>query len=208
MPKLLRKAWLYKSFNFWCQCQRCQFEGEQANECTNCHKKAEDGKKFAACGKCKKAWYCGVACQKDAWKKGHKIICLAGHSQVIPPEEYKPQTQLLSRCVSCFKPAQLFYSRHAYVNFYGDEFCAANLLFKKKKLHISTHTKMQLKLHLVVIFKYSQTIFVVLSFLVFFIFLLSFLVLIYGDKNAWCIQINIPLIMQLKEVHYYLHFQC
>ncbi|BFZ13306.1 hypothetical protein BsWGS_16347 [Bradybaena similaris] len=82
MPKLLRKAWLYKSFNFWCQCQRCQFEGEQANECTNCHKKAEDGKKFAACGKCKKAWYCGVACQKDAWKKGHKIICLAGHSQL------------------------------------------------------------------------------------------------------------------------------
>ncbi|XP_059162060.1 uncharacterized protein LOC131945091 isoform X2 [Physella acuta] len=85
MPKLLRKAWLYKSFNFWCSCQRCQFEGEQPNECTNCHKKAPEGKNFSACGKCKKAWYCGVACQKDAWKKGHKVVCLTDHSQTKFP---------------------------------------------------------------------------------------------------------------------------
>ncbi|KAK0049758.1 hypothetical protein Bpfe_020779 [Biomphalaria pfeifferi] len=81
MPKLLRKAWLYKSFNFWCSCQRCEFEGEQPNECTNCHLKAQDGKKFLACGQCKRAWYCGVVCQKEAWKKGHKIICQTDHSQ-------------------------------------------------------------------------------------------------------------------------------
>ncbi|CAL1544865.1 unnamed protein product [Lymnaea stagnalis] len=91
MPKLLRKAWLYKSFNFWCSCQRCQFEGEQPNECTNCHIKAPEGKNFSACGKCKRAWYCGVTCQKDAWKKGHKIICLTDHSQVNSPEGYTPK---------------------------------------------------------------------------------------------------------------------
>ncbi|RUS72183.1 hypothetical protein EGW08_020059 [Elysia chlorotica] len=82
VPKLLRKAWLYKSFNFWCSCLRCQFEGDQPTECSHCLNKASEGKHFAACGKCKRAWYCGGKCQKEAWKKGHKVICNAPHSQL------------------------------------------------------------------------------------------------------------------------------
>ncbi|XP_012944230.1 uncharacterized protein LOC101858898 [Aplysia californica] len=83
MPKTLRKAWLFKSFNFWCQCKRCQFEGDTPSECTHCLKKAPEDKKFAACGKCKRAWYCGAACQKASWKNGHKIVCQTPHSQAV-----------------------------------------------------------------------------------------------------------------------------
>ncbi|XP_055870796.1 uncharacterized protein LOC106057842 [Biomphalaria glabrata] len=32
-------------------------------------------KHFPHCGRCSRAWYCSQACQKDAWKKGHKLIC-------------------------------------------------------------------------------------------------------------------------------------
>ncbi|GFS16323.1 SET and MYND domain-containing protein 5 [Elysia marginata] len=88
VPKLLRKAWLYKSFNFWCNCLRCQFEGDQPTECSQCLKKTpDDSKQFPACSKCKKAWYCGTKCQKEAWKRGHKVICNAPHSQVTSPTE-------------------------------------------------------------------------------------------------------------------------
>ncbi len=82
MPRKLRRAWLYRSFNFWCNCLRCQFEGDDATSCTTCKAKADEGKKFPSCGKCHKAWYCSVACQKKAWKKGHKTVCNAEHSQV------------------------------------------------------------------------------------------------------------------------------
>ena len=82
MPKMLRKAWLYKSFNFWCNCQRCQFEGEFATTCTHCKKKAEEGKSFPACAACKRAWYCGPKCQKQNWKDGHKVVCKTEHSKV------------------------------------------------------------------------------------------------------------------------------
>ncbi|GFN79270.1 SET and MYND domain-containing protein 5-like [Plakobranchus ocellatus] len=96
VPKLLRKAWLYKSFNFWCNCLRCQFEGDQPTECSNCLKKAEEPKQFPACSKCKRAWYCGVKCQREAWKKGHKVICNAPHSQVTVPTEMVSLSQLFT----------------------------------------------------------------------------------------------------------------
>ncbi|XP_045193581.2 uncharacterized protein LOC123549506 [Mercenaria mercenaria] len=82
MPKRLRRAWLYKSFNFWCLCKRCQFEGDDNTSCTQCKKAAPEGKKFPGCSKCKKAWYCSTKCQKEAWVKGHKDICALLHSIV------------------------------------------------------------------------------------------------------------------------------
>ncbi|CAL1535004.1 unnamed protein product [Lymnaea stagnalis] len=30
---------------------------------------------FPHCGRCGRAWYCSQACQKEAWKKGHKKVC-------------------------------------------------------------------------------------------------------------------------------------
>ncbi|KAK3603900.1 hypothetical protein CHS0354_042911 [Potamilus streckersoni] len=84
MPRKIRRAWLFKSFNFWCQCRRCQFEGDGPNICTNCGKYAQEDRKFPHCGKCQKAWYCTVLCQKEAWVKGHKVICQLQHSKVNP----------------------------------------------------------------------------------------------------------------------------
>ncbi|XP_029647268.1 uncharacterized protein LOC115221259 [Octopus sinensis] len=75
MQQKLRRAWLYRSFHFWCQCRRCEFEGTDSDVCTNCQKKAPEGKKFAVCSRCKKAWYCSTKCQKLSWKNGHKAIC-------------------------------------------------------------------------------------------------------------------------------------
>lgn len=75
LPRQLRRAWLYKSFNFWCYCKRCQFEGDNNSSCTQCKKVAAEGKKFPGCSKCKRAWYCSTTCQKHAWVKGHKDVC-------------------------------------------------------------------------------------------------------------------------------------
>ncbi|KAL4234655.1 hypothetical protein ACF0H5_006296 [Mactra antiquata] len=82
MPRKLRRAWLYKSFNFWCNCKLCQFEGDDNSTCTNCKKAAGEGKKFLGCSKCKRAWYCSTKCQKQSWVKGHRSICSMMHSQV------------------------------------------------------------------------------------------------------------------------------
>ncbi|KAK7498808.1 hypothetical protein BaRGS_00009900 [Batillaria attramentaria] len=89
LPRMLRRAWLYKSFNFWCQCRRCQFEGDKPTECTQCGAKAKGDKRFPTCGKCHKAWYCSTKCQKENWVKGHKIICSTKHSVVASPEDYQ-----------------------------------------------------------------------------------------------------------------------
>ena len=32
--------------------------------------------KLQRCNRCKAAWYCGKACQKSHWKRGHKIDCI------------------------------------------------------------------------------------------------------------------------------------
>ncbi|XP_033728551.1 SET and MYND domain-containing protein 5-like [Pecten maximus] len=70
-----RQSWLYQSYNFWCTCTKCQFEGDDASSCTNCKKQASRDKLFPACSRCHRAWYCSSHCQKVAWKKGHKSIC-------------------------------------------------------------------------------------------------------------------------------------
>jgi len=81
MPRKLRRAWLFKSFNFWCSCKRCEFEGDDNTTCTNCKKVVAEGKTFPGCSRCKKAWYCTSKCQKQSWVKGHKDICNKYHSE-------------------------------------------------------------------------------------------------------------------------------
>lgn len=71
-----RRGFLYRMYHFWCECPRCMFEGDDSDTCTQCRKEADDEKGFPSCGRCHKAWYCSKACQKAAWKKGHKEICL------------------------------------------------------------------------------------------------------------------------------------
>ncbi|XP_069107913.1 uncharacterized protein [Argopecten irradians] len=75
MSRQDRQNWLYQSYNFWCTCTKCQFEGNDASSCTNCKKKVSNDKLFPACSRCHRAWYCSSKCQKVAWKKGHKSIC-------------------------------------------------------------------------------------------------------------------------------------
>ncbi|WAR13605.1 SMYD5-like protein [Mya arenaria] len=82
MPRKLRRAWLYKSFSFWCICKRCQFEGDDNSTCTECKAPAADGKKLPGCSRCKRAWYCSGTCQKKAWMRGHKDICSLDHTSV------------------------------------------------------------------------------------------------------------------------------
>ena len=89
LPRMLRRAWLFKSFNFWCQCRRCKFEGDQPTVCTLCGAKAQVDKKFPTCGKCHKAWYCSTKCQRQAWSQGHKVICQTKHSIVANPQDYE-----------------------------------------------------------------------------------------------------------------------
>ena len=37
-----RRAWLFRGYNFWCQCKRCEFEGDGPEQCTQCGKSAKD----------------------------------------------------------------------------------------------------------------------------------------------------------------------
>ncbi|XP_061178211.1 histone-lysine N-trimethyltransferase SMYD5-like [Saccostrea echinata] len=71
-----RRGFLYRLYHFWCECPRCMFEGDDSDVCTQCGKEADDEKGFPSCGRCHKAWYCSKTCQKTAWKKGHKEICV------------------------------------------------------------------------------------------------------------------------------------
>ena len=85
-----RRAMLKRAYNFWCECQRCSFEGDDPYSCTECktlspiveqnNTNQSNGlishrKPFPACSRCRNAWYCSSACQKSAWKRGHKLIC-------------------------------------------------------------------------------------------------------------------------------------
>jgi len=85
-----RRAMLKRAYNFWCECQRCTFEGDDAYSCTECktlspiidnpNPNLTNGnipyrKPFPACSRCRNAWYCSPTCQKQAWKRGHKLIC-------------------------------------------------------------------------------------------------------------------------------------
>ncbi|CAF0735161.1 unnamed protein product [Didymodactylos carnosus] len=76
LSRRARRAMLKRAYNFWCECIRCRFEGDDCNSCTECRKYSEnDRKSFPACSRCRAAWYCSADCQKRAWKHGHKIIC-------------------------------------------------------------------------------------------------------------------------------------
>jgi hypothetical protein len=76
-----RRAMLKRAYNFWCECQRCTFEGDDAYSCTECKTLSPSienpntnlinsnipyRKPFPACSS---------TCQKQAWKRGHKLIC-------------------------------------------------------------------------------------------------------------------------------------
>ncbi|GAB1600558.1 uncharacterized protein LOC106876117 [Argonauta hians] len=84
IPRRERRAWLFRGYNFWCQCLRCKFEGDGPESCANCETEAPEGKQFPACGKCRKVWYCSPKCQKVAWKAGHKKICTAINLKTSP----------------------------------------------------------------------------------------------------------------------------
>jgi hypothetical protein len=43
--------------------------------CINCNRQAKDAEKFKACGGCHKVQYCGIDCQQQHWKTGHRSIC-------------------------------------------------------------------------------------------------------------------------------------
>ncbi|XP_013406112.1 potential protein lysine methyltransferase SET5-like [Lingula anatina] len=101
-PRAERRAWLFRAYNFWCQCRRCQFEGDGPEECSHCGIKPEQGKYFLGCANCKRAWYCTPKCQKIAWKKGHKRICKTKHSDVVSSVEEPVREQIR-------KLADLFY---------------------------------------------------------------------------------------------------
>lgn len=73
-----RRGLLYRLYHFWCECPGCLFEGDDSDICTECGKESEEEKGFPSCGRCHKAWYCSKVCQKTAWKKGHKAICVSG----------------------------------------------------------------------------------------------------------------------------------
>ncbi|CAH1263608.1 SMYD5 [Branchiostoma lanceolatum] len=77
MQRPQRRAWLYRAYHFWCECQRCKFEGDDCGTCTQCQRKAHKDDPFSVCSRCHRAWYCSPKCQKVAWKAGHKKICKA-----------------------------------------------------------------------------------------------------------------------------------
>ncbi|XP_035697869.1 SET and MYND domain-containing protein 5-like isoform X1 [Branchiostoma floridae] len=77
MQRPQRRAWLYRAYHFWCECQRCKYEGDDCSICTQCGKKARKDSPFSVCSRCHRAWYCSPQCQKVAWKAGHKKICKA-----------------------------------------------------------------------------------------------------------------------------------
>ncbi|XP_078673916.1 protein-lysine N-trimethyltransferase SMYD5-like [Branchiostoma floridae x Branchiostoma belcheri] len=77
MQRPQRRAWLYRAYHFWCECERCKFEGDDCSICTQCERKAPKDEPFSVCSRCHRAWYCSPKCQKVAWKAGHKKICKA-----------------------------------------------------------------------------------------------------------------------------------
>lgn len=41
-----------RGYNFWCQCPRCKFEGDDPDKCTECGKEAKSDEKEKYPGKC------------------------------------------------------------------------------------------------------------------------------------------------------------
>lgn len=103
LVKLERRSWLFRAYNFWCQCERCKFEGEDAKVCTHCGAKNAEGKNFPACSQCKRAYYCSTNCQKSSWKQGHKRICKSKHSNIYADPTTKSQIDKLSAIMADLK---------------------------------------------------------------------------------------------------------
>ncbi|CAH1780281.1 unnamed protein product [Owenia fusiformis] len=75
-PRKERRAQLLRAFNFWCECPRCKFQGDDGMTCTHCHRDVgESEKNFPVCSRCHSAWYCSIGCQRQNWKDGHKEYC-------------------------------------------------------------------------------------------------------------------------------------
>ncbi|KAK3579490.1 hypothetical protein CHS0354_028308 [Potamilus streckersoni] len=49
MPKRERRAWLFRAYNFWCNCLRCEFEGDDPRTCTHCYKMTEEKECYPTC---------------------------------------------------------------------------------------------------------------------------------------------------------------
>ena len=43
-----------------------------------------DGVRLQQCARCQAAWYCSKTCQRDDWKKGHKLDCHAPQDGEVP----------------------------------------------------------------------------------------------------------------------------
>jgi hypothetical protein len=57
--------------------ERGQIEGAVAAECAACNALPPAGRKFQVCAGCRAVRYCSPACQKAAWRSGHKAACRA-----------------------------------------------------------------------------------------------------------------------------------
>lgn len=73
--------------------------------------------KLQICGRCRKVAYCGVACQRAAWKAGHKRVCKAASTNAVAKPKLPTPAELdaagLTVCVECraAKPTDGFSKR-------------------------------------------------------------------------------------------------
>lgn len=74
-PRKERRNRLFNAYHFMCECQRCQYEGDDDTICTGCSKAAPPEKPFSPCDTCFNAWYCSEDCQTQHWQNGHRVIC-------------------------------------------------------------------------------------------------------------------------------------
>ena len=54
-----------------------------AQNCSECKK--ECGERLLTCAQCKRAHYCGKACQVRAWRSGHKRVCCGTRDISVNP---------------------------------------------------------------------------------------------------------------------------
>jgi hypothetical protein len=57
--------------------QAGEHNGAVPAACAACHALPPAGRKFQVCGGCRAVRYCSPACQKAAWRSGHKVACRA-----------------------------------------------------------------------------------------------------------------------------------
>ena len=47
----------------------------ESQTCSHCGQTPTAGTELKTCGRCRRVLYCDKYCQRDAWKKGHKLVC-------------------------------------------------------------------------------------------------------------------------------------